>query len=403
VATWQAEYARLAAITRDLKEFPVIRGEAQRIREPAAFLLLIGLALSVIVGIWSLLSAQSSFVDQLIQSVPGAGLNFGDRASEAFGNFGAIYITALPVAAVIIATLLGEKVSKAKQITQAAMVLQGLALLLAVVSWLAAFGSHLTTSGKIQNFVGNGACVAVAVGAMLFTLAVARSSELAAIPATSPGQAASPAQPATAPGGYGQPGYGQQARPQQAQAQQAQAQPGQAQPGYGQQGYGQQGYGQQGYGQQGYGQAARPQQGYAQQGDAQQGYGQQGQGYSQGSQAQGYGQQAPGYGQAGQAGQQAQPGQGYGQTAQQGQGQGYGQATPGQGYGQAGQGYGQAGQPGQGYGQAGQQGYAQQGYGQQGYSQQGRTAPGYGQPGTTPTGQQPGAAGQRPADDEQDA
>jgi hypothetical protein len=376
----------------------VIRGEAQRIREPAAFLLLIGLALSVIVGIWSLLSAQSSFVDQLIQSVPGAGLNFGDRASEAFGNFGAIYITALPVAAVIIATLLGEKVSKAKQITQAAMVLQGLALLLAVVSWLAAFGSHLTTSGKIQNFVGNGACVAVAVGAMLFTLAVARSSELAAIPATSPGQVPSPGQPATAPGGYGQPGYGQQARPQQAQAQQGQAQQGAAQPGQAQPGYGQQGYGQQSYGQQGYGQAARPQQGYAQQGYAQQGYGQQGQGYGQGSQAQGYGQQTQGYGQAGQ---QAQPGQGYGQAAQ--PGQGYGQTTQGQGYGQAGQGYGQAGQPGQGYGQAGQQGYAQQGYGQQGYSQQGRTAPGYSQPGTTPAGQQPGAAGQRPADDEQDA
>jgi hypothetical protein len=350
----------------------VIRGEAQRIREPAAFLLLAGLALSVIVGIWTLLTAQASLIDV------GTTFPFADRVTQAFGYFAAIYITALPVAAVVLATLLGEKVSKAKLITQTALVLQGIALVLGVICWLGAFGSQLTSTGKIQNFLGAGGSIVVAVAGMLFTLAVARSSELAVIPVASPGQAASPVQVAAAgqaatagQAGYGQAGYGQQARPQQ-----GQAQPGYGQPGYGQPGYGQTARPQQGHAQQGYAQQPYGQQGYGQQGPASQ----QGQGYSQSGQ-QGYGQQ--GYGQSGQ--------QGYGQ-------QGYGQ----QGYGQAahGQGYGQPGQPGQGYGQ---QGYPQPGYGQPGYGQQGRTQPGYGQPGGAPAtsaGQQPGAATQRPADDQ---
>src|SRR5579859_7787846 len=105
----------LSAITQDFREFQVIRTEAQRVREPVAWLLLAGMALSVIIGIWTLISAQS----QLIDLVPG-GLTFGDRAHEAFGYLGAVYVTALPVAAVIIATLTGGKVAKAKEITQAA-------------------------------------------------------------------------------------------------------------------------------------------------------------------------------------------------------------------------------------------------------------------------------------------
>jgi hypothetical protein len=360
----------------------VIRNEAQRVREPVALLLLAAMALSVIVGLWTLLSAQSQLFDRLVTSLPGGGLNFGDRALDAFGYFGAIYITALPVAAVVLATLTGSKVSRAREITLGAAVLQAAALILSVICWLAAFGSDLSTSGKTQSFIGGLVSLIVAAAALMFTLAVLRAAELQATPAVSGGQGAAAAATAQQPGqaGYGQPGYGQQpvrvppgqqtpAQQAQAQAQQAQAQ------------------------QAGYGQAG-------QQGYAQQGYGQQPTRAPQGQHPLSAPSQQPGYGQPGQQGY-TQPGRGYAQPGQ----QGYTQPSYGQ------QGYTQPGQ--QGYSQQqysqqqyGQQSYSQQGYarpGQQGYSQQAYAPPGYDQPGQSPQGygQQPGgaasgSAGQQP-------
>src|SRR5580700_7643011 len=150
MATWQVSWARLPAVTRHLREFQVIRNEAQRVREPAAWLLLAAMALSVIVGVWTLLSAQSTLVDRIVTALPGSRLNFGDRGLDAFGYFGAIYITALPVVAVVLATLTGQKVNRAREVTLAAVVLQAAALVLSVICWLAAFGSDLSTAGKIQ-------------------------------------------------------------------------------------------------------------------------------------------------------------------------------------------------------------------------------------------------------------
>ena len=60
-------------------------------------------------------NAQSQLFDRLVTSLPGGGLNFGDRALDAFGYFCAVYITALPVAAVMLATLAGGKVSRARR------------------------------------------------------------------------------------------------------------------------------------------------------------------------------------------------------------------------------------------------------------------------------------------------
>ena len=401
----------------------MIRNEAQRVREPAAWLLLAAMALSVIVGLWTLLSAQGQLFDRLVSSFPGGGLNFGDRGLEAFNDFGAIYVTALPVVAVVLATLTGGKVSRAREVTLGAAVLQAVALVLSVICWLAAFGSDLTTSGKTQNFVANLVCIIVAVAGLMFTLAVLRATEMQGTPAVSTGQAAAGTQQMPGPAGYGQPGYGpqpgrvpqgqhahpqhahsqhaqaqqaqaqqaqqaqarqaqaQQAQARQAQAQQAQAQQAQGQPGYGQpgqQGYTQPGYGQPGYGQPGYGpQPGRVPQGQptAQQPPVQAGYGQPGQ--------QAYRQPSQGYTQPGQ--------QAYGQPGQQGY------AQPEQGYAQPA--YGQ-----QGYTQPGQQGYAQQEYAQPGYGQSGRSQQEYGQPpGETPAGsagQQPGTPGQQLAPDD---
>ena len=286
----------------------MIRNEAQRVREPAALLLLAAMALSVIVGLWILLSAQSQLFDRLVTSFPGGGLNFGDRSLEAFGYFGAVYITALPVTAVVLATLTGQKVSRAREITLGAAVLQAAALILSVICWLAAFGSDLSTSGKTQNFIASLVSLIVAAAGLMFTLTVLRAAELRGTRAASGGHAATATTTQQLPGqaGYGQPGYGQQparvpqAQAQQAQAQQAQAaqaqqaqaqaQAAQAQQGYGQPG--QQGYAQQAQAQQGYAQQAQAQQAQAHaqaQAQAQQGYGQPGQqGYAQ----QGYGQQS---------------------------------------------------------------------------------------------------------------
>jgi hypothetical protein len=345
----------------------VIRNEAQRVREPAALLLLAAMALSVIVGLWTLLSAQSQLFDRLVTSLPGGGLNFGDRALEAFGYFGAVYITALPVAAVVLATLTGGKVHRAREITLGAALLQAAALILSVICWLAAFGSDLSTSGKTQSFFGGLVSLIVAAAALMFTLAVLRAAELQGRSAAGGhGAAATATQQLPGQAGYGQPGYGQQAA-RVPSAQSGQAQQAQAQAGYGQPG--QQGYAQQAYGQQ----STRAQQG-----------------------------QQPAYGQAGQQAY-AQPGQGYGQSGQQAYTQpGYGQqgyTQPGQqGYGQ--QGYGQQGYGQQGYARPGQ-GYSQEAYAPPGYGQTGQSSQGYGQQsgGTAsgPASQQSGTSGDRPA------
>jgi hypothetical protein len=365
----------------------VIRNEAQRVREPAALLLLAAMGLSVIVGVWTLLSAQSQLFDRLITSVPGGGLNFGDRGLEAFGYFGAIYITALPVAAVVLATLTGERVHRAREITLGAAALQAAAFVLSVICWLAAFGSDLSGTGKAQSFFGGLVSLIVAAAALMFTLAVLRAAELQATPATAGGHAPTSATaqlPAQA--GYGQPGYGQPVRVPQDQAQAAQA--GQAQAA--QAGYGQQGYAQQGYGQQG-GRAAQGQ--HPQAAPTQTGYGQQG-----------YFQPSQGYGQSGH--------QGHGQSGQQGYGQqGYTRPEE-QGYGQPG--YSDSGYGQQGYTRPGEQGYGRPGYFEpsQGYGQSGHQ--GYGQqPGGTTSGsagQESGSAGQessagnhRSADEDEDS
>jgi len=301
-------------------------------------LLLAAMALSVIVGLWTLLSAQSQLFDRLVTSLPGGGLNFGDRALEAFGYFGAIYITALPVAAVLLATLTGGKVNRAREITLGAAVLQAAALILSVICWLAAFGSDLSTSGKTQSFIAGLVSLIVAVAGLMFTLAVLRAAELQGTPASGGhGTAATATQQLPGQAGYGQPGYAPPARVPSAQ---------QAQAGYGQQGYARQGYGQQ--------PTRVPQGQHPLSASSQSGYGQ------------------PGY---------AQPGQGYAQPEQ----QGYGQP----GYGQ------------QGYTQPGQQGYSQEAYAPPGYSQPGQSQQGYGQqPGGTASGsagQQSAAPSERPA------
>jgi len=360
----------------------VVKEEAQRAREPAAWVLLGAMAASIVVGIWILATTGSG-------AGFGASPGLADRAALAASYFVIVYVTALPVVAVMLACLAGEKLERARLITLAAVMLQAVALLLGVICWLASLGasSVVTGGGTAQEFLVSAGHVAVAAAGLLFSVLALRARELQAAPGPSAGreagtfaqqaagsaapaqssagypaygtgqhggapQAAQPGQQAYPQQAYGQPPYGQQPYGQQG-YQQRQGQYGQQPypPGYGQQAYGQQGYGQQGYGQAAHGQAAvRPgygqdaaQPGYPQQGYSQQGYSQQG--YSQ----QGYGQAAYGQ-QAAQDSQAASPGaDGYQEYYRQAQGA---QATA-----QGGGGYPE--QPGQAYPQQPKQGHGE--------------------------------------------
>jgi len=379
----------------------VIRDETKRVRQPAAWLLLGGVAISVFLGLMAMVSdgwAAAANAGTLIALAGGgaAGPTFADRAVVASHALTSLPLTAMAVAAVILATHLGAKVRQARRITLFAVVLQGIALLFGVITWLIALGISASGSAKLGFFLDGAVGVMVATAGLFFSVVTLRSAELQeARPRKVPRQAALPqaGPPAAYPGfGYGQPvavhpadqpaagqGYlGYQPGPEQ------QA-PGQQVPGeqtlseeiLGLQSPRQQTSAQQLAAQQLADQQLADQQLADQRAAAQtaqyqtaagQQYGQQygagaGYQYGQQSQAESPQSQAPGgYGQ--------QAYESYGQRAPQQQAypDGYSRQAHGPGYDG---GYGQQSY-GQGYGQQGQQG--QQGYGQQGYGQ-----PGYGQ------------------------
>ncbi|MGE5288034.1 MAG: hypothetical protein ACM3ML_12700 [Micromonosporaceae bacterium] len=317
----------------------MIRDETKRVRQPAAWLLLVGVTISVFLGLMAMLSTNWAAVTDAGTLLALAGNAtapaFVDRSVIATHVFTAFPVTAMAVAAVILATHLGDKVPQARRITLFAVVLQGTALFLGVISWLMALGVHAGGSAKLGFFLDGAIGIAVAVAGLFFSVVTFRSRELQ--PAT-PRSSAQPASPSAYPGyGYGpqatgagggagvsSQGYsaaayqpdltqtGQQTPGQQAAGYQTPSQhaaqptaqyPTSASQQYGSAagGYGQQSYGS--YGQQASGQQASGQQGYSA-GYAQQSYQQ---GYDSGyGQQSGYGQSYGSYGQQG-YGQQAQP------------------------------------------------------------------------------------------------
>jgi hypothetical protein len=295
----------------------VIRDETKRVRQPAAWLLLVGVTISVFLGLMAMLSTNWA------AAVGGAiGPTFADRSVAATHVLTALPVTAMAVAAVILATHLGDKVPQARRITLFAAVLQGIALLFGVITWLTALGVEASGSEKLAFFLDGVVGVVVAVAGLLFSVVTLRSRELQAARPRSAAQPASPAAysgysygpqatgAAGATGGYATtPTYGsgpaQTPQGQQTPSQQA-SQPtvqyptstsqqyGPAAGTYGQQqsygSYGQQASGQQGYSA-GYGQQSYQQgydSGYGQQAAYGQNYGSYGQGYSQQAQPESY-------------------------------------------------------------------------------------------------------------------
>jgi hypothetical protein len=308
----------------------VIRDETKRVRQPAAWLLLVGVTISVFLGLMAMLStnwaAAANAGTLLALGGNATGPTFADRSVVATQVFTALPVTAMAVVAVILATHLGEKVPQARRITLFAVVLQGTALLFGVITWLVALGVSASGSAKLGFFLDGAVGIVVAVAGLFFSTVTLRSRELQA---ARPRPAAQPASPAGYPGynygpqatgaagvggGYATtPTYGsglaqtpqppgQQTPSQQASQPTAQyptssSQYGPAAGTYGQQSYGsyeQQASGQQGYSA-GYGQQSYQQgydSGYGQQAAYGQNYGSYGQGYGQQTQPESY--QQPG-------------------------------------------------------------------------------------------------------------
>jgi hypothetical protein len=339
----------------------VIRDETKRVRQPAAWLLLGGVTISVFLGLMAMLStswaAAANVGTLLALAGGGSGPTFADRSVVASHALTAIPVTAMAVVAVVLATHLGEQVRQARRITLFAVILQGIALLFGVITWLTSLGVQVGGSAKLGFFLDGAIGIMVAIAGLFFSVVTLRSRELQA-------SRPQPAAQVAGPSGYPGYGYGPQAG--------------------GVSGAG--GAGGQGYAAGGYqsGLAQTVQQAPGQQTPAQQAaqqtaqypaaaglqYGSAGSQYGQPSGQTGYGQQSYGsYGQPA-TGQQASGEQAAGQRAagQQAAGQqqsylaGYGQQAYQQGYGA---GYGQQSAYGPGYGSYGQQQGYDASYGQQ--------------------------------------
>jgi hypothetical protein len=359
----------------------VIRDETKRVRQPAAWLLLSGVTISVFLGLMAIVStgwAAAANAGALIALAGGgaAGPTFADRAVVASHELTSLPLTAMAVVAVILATHVGEKVPQARRITLFAVVLQGIALLFGVLTWLLALGIQASSAAKLGFFLGGGVGVMIAVVGLFFSVVTLRSADLqVARERPAPQQAAAPGSNPSA-GGYPGYGYGQPVPVQQAAAQ-----------AYPRAGY-QSGTGQEQSVQQAAAQTAHYQTAVGQQA-ADQRYGA-GAGHQYGQQSQAespQSQTSATYGQ--QADQRASAAQAYGSYGQQSsQQQAYPADYSPQAYGQGyDAGYGQGQSYGQGYGSYGQQAQHSQ-HSQQAYGQQVRQGSGTYQPPSTDTYQQ---------------
>jgi hypothetical protein len=81
----------------------------------------------------------------------------------------------LPVLAVILVAFAGGLTGRARQVVQAAAAIQAAALALGVLSWLGALGGHLQQGVR---FIFDAADLAAVAAALIFTVAVLRSSAL---------------------------------------------------------------------------------------------------------------------------------------------------------------------------------------------------------------------------------
>jgi hypothetical protein len=184
----------------------VVPDALKRFREVFACVLL-GVAALYLIGGLSLLAKDT-------------GLNFSGKAA-AFGDlFGHPFVILSLVAAVALVVGFGEASRHARVVVLIALAIAGIALLLALVTWLASFGSYEVGSPIGVSVSGPGKVVGGLLGlARLLLLGLTAwfaFSALKALPKAAP-QASAWGQPGYGPAGYAQPawgspdsGYGQQ-------------------------------------------------------------------------------------------------------------------------------------------------------------------------------------------------
>jgi len=154
---------------------------ARRIREPLAWTLLVFTAIGVLISAWELFGLPGAPVITAPTPAPVAGpspvpvMTFAIRASVVAPQFVALGIIALPVVSVILVAFTGGLTGRARQVAQTAISIQALALGLGVLGWLGALGAY--TRPGIW-FVADATDLAVAVAALVFTVAVIRSQAL---------------------------------------------------------------------------------------------------------------------------------------------------------------------------------------------------------------------------------
>jgi hypothetical protein len=163
----------------------------RRVREPVAWTLLVLTAIFLLTSVWELfalpggpviaapVAASGPVPASVTGTAPGPGLvvltNFGIRASALAPQFVAGGMILLPVLAVGLVAFAGGLTDRARQVVQAAILIQAVTLGFSVVSWLGALGSH--TRAGIW-FIVVAAQIALLAAALVFTAAVRRSKAL---------------------------------------------------------------------------------------------------------------------------------------------------------------------------------------------------------------------------------
>jgi hypothetical protein len=143
----------------------------RRAREYAAWILLAAAAVQVFVGAWTLAGLSGGPVvssGSIFGTAPT--VTFWMRAQAAFSYLVSITVTALPVAAVLLAALPGRQAVTVRRITLTAVIIQAVALALGLVAWVAI----LSKTGRWFSLT-SAADIAVAVAGLILTNAALRS------------------------------------------------------------------------------------------------------------------------------------------------------------------------------------------------------------------------------------
>jgi hypothetical protein len=114
---------------------------ARRAREPIAWALLVLIAFVILIGAWQLFGLAGTSIIDPPGGVPLTA--FSIRASAVAPQFVTGGVFAVPVLAVILVSFAGGLTRHARQVVQAAIVIQAIALGLGVISWVGALGGHV--------------------------------------------------------------------------------------------------------------------------------------------------------------------------------------------------------------------------------------------------------------------